>query len=133
MTEKKPLPDKGEIMYFRMVIVLIVAILLACCGGDVSLPERLTGEGLEVANLRTLQENELPPGAKSGQAFIIPKHCADCGGKILIFRNETDAARMADTWRQMNQHVYTNGGTLLQINGTIDKQVADQYGEVLLK
>jgi hypothetical protein len=110
-----------------------MVILAACGAGKKPLAEQLAGAGLEVAGLRTLQGNELPPGAESGQQFTIPGHCANCGGKILVFRNDRDAGRMADTWRAINQHVYVKGGVLLQINGTIPVRVANQYGEVLLK
>lgn len=122
-------------MMNKVRILGIIMIVLTACGiGDKPLADRLTEAGLEVAGLRTLQDdNELPPGAESGQQFTIPAHCADCGGKILVFRNDTDAGRMADTWRAMGQHVYVKNGVLLQINGSIPAEVANQYGEVLLQ
>ena len=121
--------------YILVIVSLLIVSGCAVFGGDEPPPlsERLKGAGLQVEALQDLGNNELPPGASSGQNFFIPAHCDGCGGKILIFGNETDAGRMADAWRGMGQHVYTKGGTLLQINGSIAPDVAQKYGNVLLE
>jgi hypothetical protein len=117
-----------------LLAVLIIMLIATGCGAEKpSLVDRIKSAGLEIEGVRTLQSSEMPPGAKSGQQFALPSHCSpDCGGKILVFDSEADAQKMAQAWGAMGQHVYVKGGTLLQINGRVDKAVADRYGEVLL-
>jgi hypothetical protein len=132
MKETKLLIHTGDMMRYYLA-VLIIIVLVTGCGGDKPLADRIKAEGLELDGPRTLQQSELPPGASSGQQFVLPTHCGDCGGKILIFANDADAGKMAEAWRKMGQYVYVKEGVLLQVNGKVEESVADRYGEVLLK
>ena len=62
----------------------------------------------------------------------------DQGGRIFVCDNGDDLKKLQDYYVKLGQasalfysHTYAKGPVLVQINGQIDKSVADKYGAAI--
>jgi hypothetical protein len=98
-------------------------------------------EGLEVGVFYPVEEEgpaPVPKTYKEGTRFTIPSLGEDFGGRVFTFESEEDLQPVRDYYEGLgkgvgmfNSHVYVEGNVLLQINGQLPKDQADDYEAVL--
>jgi hypothetical protein len=97
--------------------------------------------GLEVGMTNSMGPNDygLAPLADEGIHFLIPSLCADCGGRVLYYRDLEYLQKAKDyydnfgketaalfTWAFVHDHI------LLQINGDLPEARAREYEKALM-
>jgi hypothetical protein len=104
-------------------------------------------EGLEVGDYYPVEEemgwgkSPVPNTFEEATRFEIPSLGRDAGGRVFVFENRENLKVVHDYYKELedmpifgpalHSHLYEDGLVLLQINGELPKQKADQYGEVL--
>jgi len=98
-------------------------------------------EGLEVGVFYPVEEegpSPVPITYEEGTRFTTPSLGEDAGGRVFTFESEEDLQPVRDYYEELgkevgmfNSHVYVEGNVLLQINGQLPKDQAEEYEAVL--
>lgn len=96
---------------------------------------------LEFANVSAIPADDTSPLPKTYTAamhFAIPSLCPDCGGHVFTFASNEDLqivhdyyAGMGNAWSALDSHLFTRANILLQINGDLPNEKAEQYRQAL--
>jgi hypothetical protein len=133
----------------RVIVFALGVLLLAACGGAPAAavtPEQVLAQikaaGLEAESPSAMQASDYGPAPllcqDGARRFLIPSMGADKGGRLYVCANADDAAKLKTYYDEMGKasalfasHTFQKGGVLVQINGDLDKAVADKYGAVV--
>ena len=147
---------RGFVATTRMmatVLLLCVALgLAASCGGSTptstEVVEAFEEEGLPVENTQLLSEDPewgtgmVPKTENEGTRFEIPGRSTlgePAQGLVFTYESREDLDVMKRYYETLNDsgggmfysHLYNKGLVLIRIDGTVPKNEADRYGEVL--
>lgn len=126
-----------------LTVAFLCASMVGCgLGGNQNSEEIVQAfeeAGLTVVDPRPVEDEDLgmaPQTFEEGTHFVADPE-EDLGAKVFTYESEEDLEKMQDFYEGfsgfLTSHVYTEGLTLLQINGQLRKAKADQYGEILEK
>jgi len=131
-----------------LIFISAIAVLAACSGSQAAKP--VTGPdvvaafkaaGLEAENVGTLEAKDYgaAPFVCQGTRFNIPSAGKfagrDLGGHIFVCPNQDDLKKLQDFYVKAGQatallasHLYVKGNVLVQLDGQLDRALADKYG-----
>ena len=134
-----------------LTMLLVLAVLVGCSGqaakpvtgGDVV--AAFKAAGLEAEGIKEMGPKDygIAPYVCKGTTFVIPSlgkaaDGSDQGGHVYVCENAQDLATIQTFFKKVGEasallasHLYVKGNTLLQINGKLDKALADKYGAAL--
>lgn len=132
------------------ITLLLLAVLLAACAsaapapafqtpGDIVAALRAAGLEAENAAAMTPDDYGLAPLVGTGQRFLIPSLCSDCGGRAFVgasaeieqLRAYYDSLAQASAAFRSWVFVTPDGRALLQINGDPPEARARAYQVVI--
>jgi hypothetical protein len=97
--------------------------------------------GLDVGPMRWMKAEDYglaPKLAMDGTRFFIPSLCADCGGRILAFKDQAGLNATADYYLSLNQSdpasfswIFMKDNIIVQLNGNTPETLARKYEEAL--
>jgi len=136
-------------MKHRKVLTLIalIIILLCSCGGNTG-PQWTADQvivafqsaNLEAESISPLTKDDygLAPYVCTGIHFLIPSLCPDCGGRVFACDSQADQDKLEEFYVTMGQEsalffswVHTKDNILVQINGDLPEDQAQQYQTAL--
>lgn len=98
-------------------------------------------QGLECESAYLMTEEDYgmaPRVDTAGWRFLIPSLCADCGGRIFTFANANDLNILKSYYDAFGQSsralfswTFVKDNILVQINGDLPEEKADQYRSAL--
>lgn len=135
----------------RIILLTLIVIIVAACSGQAA--KTVTGAdvvaafkaaGLEAENTTDMGPKDygMAPYLCKGTRFVIPSlgkdSIGDKGGRIFVCDNPQDVQKLQDFYVKVGQasaafysHTFAKGNVLVQINGELDKAIADKYGAAL--
>jgi hypothetical protein len=97
--------------------------------------------GLEVGPMRWMNVDDYglaPKLAMDGTRFFIPSLCAECGGRILAFKDQAGLESTADYYLSLNQSdpasfswIFMKDNIIVQLNGDTPETLAHKYETAL--
>jgi len=103
--------------------------------------EHLQSSGVEFVNPRPMSRDDFgmaPMTATATMRFLIPSLCEDCGGRLFTFANAADLEATRSYYAEAGRasamfysHLFTRANVLIQINGDLPDEKAEQYRQAL--
>jgi hypothetical protein len=97
--------------------------------------------GLEVGPMRWMKSDDYglaPMLAMDGTRFFIPSLCAECGGRILAFKDQAGLDATAEYYLSLNQSdpasfswIFMKDNIIVQLNGDTPETLARKYEAAL--
>lgn len=134
-------------MFRKLVFALLVLLFAAACGGA-GAPEHTPQDvidAFQAAGLEAESPTEMGPddyGAAplvgDGMRFLIPSLGEGNGGRIIAVSDENEREQLVEFYESLGESsaaffswVFTKDNIVVQINGSLDEEVARQYEEAL--
>ena len=101
--------------------------------------ESFRAEGLEVGEVQAVERSEdrslIPKTYEEQMSFEIPSSGERSGGRVFTFPSREALDPVSECDEEFGgvfaSYIYTEGNVLVQIDGDVPEDQADQYGEVL--
>ncbi|MCP4419740.1 MAG: hypothetical protein GY805_24275 [Chloroflexi bacterium] len=133
-------------MIKRIAIALSILLLTSACGGSGSshMPQDVI-DAFQSADLEaesptvmTADDYGLAPFVGDGIRFLIPSLGEGNGGRVVAFEDADDRDRLAAYFESLGESsalffswVFVKDNIVLQINGSLDEDIARQYEAAL--
>lgn len=100
----------------------------------------LDAAGLEFVSPAPMTKDDygMAPILGTGLRFLVPSICADCGGRLFAFDNQSDLDKMKTYYEDLAAQsamffswVFTRENILIQINGDLPEEQALKYKAAL--
>ena len=123
-------------------LALAVMLLLAVVNREPNAEEVIQAfrdEGLEVGETQQVDREEdrsfVPKTYKEQVSFTIPSQGERAGGRVFTFESQEDLEQVREHYEGFgdlfSSYVYVEDNVLVQISGSVSKEQAERYGEVL--
>ena len=122
--------------------------LLTACGGsaapahtpdDVIAAFKAAGLEAETPKTMSAEDYGAAPMVGEGKRFFIPSMGENSGGRVVVCDDQADCDKLAEFYIEMGKEsallfswVYTIDNTVVQINGSLDEDIAAQYEAALI-
>lgn len=132
-------------MFRNFASALLVLLFLVACGGTPSHTPQAVIAAFQAAGLEAESPTEMGPDdyglgpyVGEGVRFLIPSMGEDKGGRVFVVEDEDERAQLVDYYESLGKTsaaffswVFTKDDIVVQINGSLEEEVARQYEETL--